>query len=528
MQKMTDTAVFGIDLGTTNSAIAIVDNAGARIIPNRENGSTTPSVVAFRQGDKPVVGVAARNLAVAMPDAVAQHVKRRIGMESTDQAARMAIGSESYLPEEISALVIRKLVNDALEREGLSPSTPVKVVITVPAYFTSIGKKNTGNAAKLAGVDVLDLVHEPVAAAIAYGEARVQAPQTVLVYDLGGGTFDATVVEIGEGTFRTIATNGDRLLGGHDWDLAIAGWIVQQFEDAHPDTVPDLEDQSQKYRLLEAAETAKIALTELDDTTVAFHHEGHSISPDLTRETFELLTEHLLEETISRTEEVLKAAAGKGVHAPQTVVLVGGSTYMPAIMRRLKAMPTLAGCQFKRHEPDFAIAKGAALYAQMIASGVQAVDAAAPGAALSGSGRLVTQVNAKAIGVVLEDRDTNEKHVEYLIARNSELPTEVEKTFYTIKDNQSSVLVEVVEERQEPSAVVEENLMLNGGVFRLPAPLPDMAPLKYRLSLDGAGIVHVFVTDLKSGETWEMKIDRYRDVTDDQMMRLRPVMENVT
>ncbi|MDX8349406.1 Hsp70 family protein [Cognatiyoonia sp. IB215446] len=528
MQEMTDAAVFGIDLGTTNSAIAIADANGARIVPNQENGSTTPSVVAFRQGDKPVVGVAARNLAVALPDAVAQHVKRRIGMESTDQAARIAIGGESYLPEEISALVIRKLVNDALERERHSPSTQVKVVITVPAYFTSMGKNNTRNAAKLAGVEVLDLVHEPVAAAIAYGDARAQAPQTALVYDLGGGTFDATVVEIGENTFRTIATDGDRLLGGHDWDLAIARWIVQQFEDAHPGAAPNLDDLSQKYRLLEAAETAKMALTEIDDTTVAFHHGGKSISPDLTRDTFEMLTDHLLEETISRTEAVLQAAAGKGVHAPQTVVLVGGSTYMPAIMRRLKAMPELTGCEFKRHEPDFAIAKGAALYAQMVASGVQSVGAAAPGAVPSGSGRLVTQVNAKAIGVVLEDRDTNEKHVQYLIGRNTELPTEVEETFYTIKDNQSSVLVEVVEERQEPSAVVRENLMLNGGVFRLPAPLPDMSPLKYRLSLDGAGIVHVFVTDLKSGKTWEMKIDRYRDVTNDQLMRLRPVMENVT
>jgi len=521
--------VFGIDLGTTNCCIARVREHGeAEVVMNLDDALTMPSVVAFPSADAPVIGRAARNMASAMPEAVVTHIKRRIGMDPALPAAQTVIGGRTYTPEEISALILRKTINDALEVEGRERGERVRAVITVPAYFGSIPKNNTKNAAELADVELLELVHEPVAAAVAYGAARGEGDRTLLVYDLGGGTFDVTVVRAEGRRVRTVATDGVRLLGGLDWDLRLAQWLAAEFDGEHPGAGPDPDAPADRVRLLETAEAAKVGLSSRSSTTVQVHHGGASISREVTRDAFEAMTADLLEATAERTKAVLAELAGKGIGAIDRVVLVGGSSRMPAIAERLKRVPELGGAEISLHDPDLAVAKGAALLAGMIVEGEQAADlTGAHATGPPGETRLVTMVNAKAIGDVLRDTDTGEDYVKYVIARNSELPFSVEETFYTVEDNQEGARVQIVEERGEPSRVVEENLWLHTGNFPFPRPLPKGAPLHFRYTLDGAGILHVFATEPSTGATWEMTVDRYRKVTDDQMLRLKPVMANV-
>jgi molecular chaperone DnaK len=522
-----DTLVFGIDLGTTNSCVArVLENGEAQALLNQDQMLTTPSVVAFPSANDAVVGIHAKRLAAVVPEAVCSHVKRKMGVDPNSPDARITLGERTFAPEEVSALILRKIVNDALLALGRPPDSSVKAVITVPAYFGSIPKTATRNAAQLAGIELLDLVHEPVSAAISYGFARAERPMNLLVYDLGGGTFDATVVRVEGKSVRTLATDGVRLLGGYDWDEKIAGWVRDRFDDRFPAAGISLDDPQTRAKLFEIAEQAKIALSDFPTTTLNVHHNGQSLSVALTRDAFEELTADRLETTIEKTEAVLAAARQKGASEIQKLVLVGGSSKMPAIARRLKQMKQLRNVPVVLHEPDLAVAKGAALLASMIESGEHSADLT--GRADGSENRLVTMVNAKGIGDVLYKRDTGESYVVYVIPPNSELPVSVDATFCTTRDGQTGVEIQIVEERGEPSEKVEENTTLHNGTFRFPAPLPADSPIHHRYTLDGTGILHVFLTEPKSGSTCEMTVDRYKPVSESDMLRLKPVLAAVS
>jgi molecular chaperone DnaK (HSP70) len=520
--------VFGIDLGTTNSCIARIGAAGAaEALVNQDQMLTTPSVVAFPSTDEVVVGVTAKRLAAVMPEAVCSHVKRKMGMAPGSPEARLELRGRSFSPEEISALILRKVVKDALITLGRQVSERVKAVITVPAYFGSIPKNATQNAAELAGIELLDLIHEPVAAAVSYGFGRANSPMNLLVYDLGGGTFDATVVRIEGQSIRTVATDGERLLGGLDWDERIVEWLHDQFEARFPAIEMNLGDPQLKARLFTLAEQAKIALSDVPTTTLTVHHGGQSLSLELTRKEFEERTADKLNTTIEKTRAVLAEARKEGVTRIDRVLLVGGSSKMPAIPKRLTGIPQLRDVAVNLYQPDLAVAKGAAVLADMITRGEQKADLTGSDAT-TGEGRLVTMVNAKGIGAVLQDRETKQLFVRYVIPRNTELPASVETTFYTTTEDQDGVDVTIVEERGEPSEKVEENTMLNDRTFDFPNPLPADSPLLARFTLDGAGILHVFLTEPKSGSTWEMTVDRYKKVSESDVLRLKPVIAQVS
>jgi molecular chaperone DnaK len=394
--------VFGIDLGTTNSCIARVSSTGtAEVLVNQDQMLTTPSVVAFPSKDEVVVGLPAKRLTPVIPEAVCSHVKRKMGMPPNVSGAQIALAGRVFAPEEISALILRKIVNDALIALGRPTGQPVRAVITVPAYFGSIPKNATQNAAQLAEIELLDLIHEPVAAAISYGFSRANAPMNLLVYDLGGGTFDATVVQVDGKSVRTLATDGERLLSGYDWDEKIVEWLRDRFDERFPGTEMNLEDPQLKARLFVIAEQAKIALSDLSATTVNLHHDAKSLSAELTRDAFEKITEDKLETTIEKTRAVLAAVWEKGVSEIHRLVLVGGSSKMPAIPRRLKEIEKLREVAVALHEPDLAVAKGAALLADMIVRGKHEADLTGR-MVRSNKGRLVTMVNAKAIGTVVQ------------------------------------------------------------------------------------------------------------------------------
>ncbi len=526
-RTQTGTLVVGIDLGTTNSCIArVLETGDAQALMNQDQMLTTPSVVTYQDGGEAIVGIHAKRLAAVMPEAVCAYVKRKMGVDPSSPDARITLSGRTFAPEEVSALILRKIVNDALIGQGMPPDTNVKAVISVPAYFGSIPKTATKNAAELAGIELLDLVHEPVAAAISYGFSRADTPMNLLVYDLGGGTFDATVVRVEGRSVRTLATDGERLLGGYDWDEKIARWVHDQFDARFPAAGMSLDDPQARAMLFEMAEQAKIALSDLSTTTLNVHHNGQSLSVELTRDEFETLTEGKLETTIEKTEAVLAAAREKGASQIHQVVLVGGSSKMAAVAKRLKHIKQLSKVPFVLHEPDLAVAKGAALLANLIVSGAHRADLT--GRADRAESRLVTMVNAKSIGDVLQNRDTGEPCVVYVIPRNSELPVSVEATFFTVREGQTAVDIQLVEERGEPSEKVAENTPLHNGKFEFPAPLPADSPILHRYTLDGTGILHVFLTEPTSGATFEMKVDRYKKVSESDLLRLKPVLAAVS
>lgn len=516
-----ETLVYGIDLGTTNSCIARATDTGhAEVISNLDRMLTTPSVVYFGEtGDDPVVGVEAKRVAKAMPDSVCAHVKRIMGKEG----ALVDIRGQEYTPEYVSALILRKVINDALESDGEPRGSRVKAVITIPAYFDSAAKNATRQAGMLADVDVMDLLQEPVAAAIAYGFTRVDHAQNLLVYDLGGGTFDATVVRVDGASARTVATEGERLLGGIDWDQRIVKWMRQQFQEENPGRTLPVDDAVLNQRLYEEAEKAKHTLSQLEKATLAVHHDGESFAFDLTRSTFEQISDDLLSKTLDKTMAVIDQAKAKGISGIDRLLLVGGSSKMPAVKRKLKEALGLDGTI---HDPDLAVAKGAALVADLIERGKHSVDKTGR-LALPDESRLVTMVNSKSIGVQVYDPDTDKLHVDYVILRNSELPASAEKTYYTRLEHQPQLRVCIFEQREEESEIPEENSLLHQDAFDLPEGLPLSSPLDYRFTLDGLGILHVFMKEPKSGKSWEMKVNRYETFSDDEILRLKPAIAQV-
>ena len=430
LSEKRECVAVGIDLGTTRSVIAHLDNTGRPFtVPNQEGDATTPSVVFFDRSAV-VVGKEALKVAEFEPDRVAQFAKRHLGKE----AFNITVVGEPFPPEVIQALILRKLKDDAKHRLGEID----KCVVTVPAYFNEPRRKATQDAGRLAGLDIVDIINEPTAAALAYGvqqgfvnaEGKAQQLETVLVYDLGGGTFDVTLMEIEGHDYRAIATAGDVYLGGIDWDQRIADHVAEQFQIQYG--VDPRKDPAHRIRLLTEAEDAKRSLSQRDDVVIRFTADGDRLQVPLNRDQFESMCGDLIDRTMFTTRRVLKEA-DRSWKDISRLLLVGGSSRMPMVQNMLESE---SGLKVDRSlSADEAVGHGAAIYAGILLNEDNP----------SKNRISVSNVNSHDLGLLGVDNSTGFPRRSIMIPRNTTLPTKQAKRFSTGKDNQASVAVNIVE-----------------------------------------------------------------------------------
>ncbi len=487
-------AVIGIDLGTTNSCVATIEGGKAVVIPNSEGSRTTPSVVAFTKEGERLVGVTAKRQAVTNSERTIISVKREMGTDWTKE-----IDGDDYSPQEISAFVLQKLKADAEEYLG----TEVKqAVVTCPAYFSDSQRKATKDAGRIAGLEVLRIINEPTAAALAYGVDK-EEDQTVLVYDLGGGTFDVSILEIyqvdGQPQIEVKATSGDNRLGGDDFDEAVMDWIVSEFKKS---TGIDLEKDLQAMsRIREAAEKAKIELSGTPSTQINLPFitmrdgQPEHLDMALSRSKFEKLTSSLVERTMSPTRQAMKDASIKKGDVDK-VLLVGGSTRVPAVQQAIEN--EVGKAPFKGINPDEAVAMGAALQAGIIVGDEGVTDV------------LLLDVTPLTLGIETLGGVTTP-----MIERNTTIPSRKSETFSTAADNQPAVEIHVLQGERE---FAKDNITL--GRFHLmgiPAAPRGIPQIEVTFDIDANGIVNVSAKDLGTGTEQSIKIESQTSLSEDEI-----------
>ena len=486
--------VIGIDLGTTNSVVAVMEGGEPTVITNQEGSRLTPSVVGFAKNGERLVGQLAKRQAVSNPDRTISSIKRHMG----EGSYRVTVDDKKYSPEEISAMILQKLKADA---EAYLGETVSQAVITVPAYFNDSQRQATKDAGKIAGLDVLRIVNEPTAASLAYGIDKTD-DHTIMVYDLGGGTFDVSILDVGDGVFEVKATNGDTHLGGDDFDKKIMDWMVDEFKKA--EGIDLSTDRMAMQRLREAAEKAKIELSGVMSTNInlPFITAGADgpkhLDMDLTRAKFEAMTADLVERTMGPVRQAM-SDAGLSTSDISKVILVGGSSRIPAVQAAIKAF--MGKEPYKGVNPDECVAVGAAIQAGVL-SGEE------------GTGNvLLLDVTPLSLGI-----ETLGGVFTKIIDRNTTIPTSKKQVFSTAADNQPSVDIHVLQGEREMAA---DNKTL--GRFELsgiPAAPRGVPKIEVSFDIDANGIVNVSAKDLGTGKEQKITITSSGTLDKDEVDRM--------
>lgn len=486
--------ILGIDLGTTNSCMAVMEGGEAVVIPNAEGGRTTPSVVGFSKKGEKLVGQVAKRQAVSNPENTVYSIKRHMG----DANYKVALQGKQYTPQEISAMILQKLKTDA---EAYLGETIKQAVVTVPAYFNDAQRQATKDAGAIAGLEVLRIINEPTAASLAYGLDKGDIEQTILVYDLGGGTFDVSILELGGGVFEVKSTSGDTRLGGDDFDHRIVDYLLAEFRKT--EGIDLSKDKAVLQRLTDAAEKAKIELSGVTNSninlpflTVGPDGEPKHLDIDLTRAQFQKMTEDLLEKTLVSMRQALSDAK-LTPNDLDKVILIGGATRMPAVVELVE---NFTGKKpYKNINPDEAVAIGAAIQAGVLGGEVKDV--------------LLLDVTPLTLGI-----ETLGGIATPLIQRNTTIPTKKSQVFSTAADNQPSVEIHVL---QGERGIASENKTL--GRFTLDGipPAPRGIPqIEVTFDIDANGILHVGAKDLGTGKEQSISIQKPGGLSDADIERM--------
>lgn len=536
--------IFGIDLGTTYSCVCYIDeNNKPVVLKNSDGHLTTPSVVYFESPEEIIVGDQAKESAKMEPTRAVDFAKNSIGVPGVTWE-RNGI---QYTPEEVSSYTLKKIVGDAIEtlrsENRLGQDEVIKdVVITCPAYFGITEREATKRAGEIAGLNVLDIINEPTAAAISYGISAAGTNKVVMVYDLGGGTFDVTIIKVEPGSIRVICTGGDHQLGGKNWDERLIDYFASRWCEINGSEEEITENLETYSELKFNAERAKQSLTSKEKAAIPVIHEGARTRVEVTRETFDELTSDLLDRTILLTRDTLAEGEKKGVSLSDvnTILLVGGSTKMPQVMNRVRE--EFPGIEVMMYDPDEAVAKGAALYAhnkdqmnviiEMVATEKnitpEQAEKLVSEATQTGNRKLlgssvedkleqqglsiskaisIVNVTSRSFGIIAQN-EHRERKLFNLICKNDELPATVKEEFYTADDNQENVLLEVYESLSTDKEVDPAmGKLLGTATLELPAGLREGSPLEIGFTLNESGLLEMTATELSANRRCDARFD---------------------